>query len=104
MSKRPREGAFNRHTQTSSEGRYGAGAVGQTPPAMKISGEERLKAEKKPGRNKPCPCSSGRKFKKCCGAPKKTLEERFAAYDTMDEYPTMTPGYFANDATRVEDD
>jgi len=25
------------------------------------------KAEKKPGRNDPCPCGSGKKYKKCCG-------------------------------------
>jgi hypothetical protein len=25
-------------------------------------------AEKKPGRNEPCPCGSGKKYKKCCGA------------------------------------
>jgi SEC-C motif-containing protein len=25
-------------------------------------------AARKPGRNDPCPCGSGRKFKKCCGA------------------------------------
>lgn len=24
-------------------------------------------AEKKPNRNDPCPCSSGLKYKKCCG-------------------------------------
>jgi SWIM/SEC-C metal-binding protein len=24
--------------------------------------------EKTPGRNDPCPCGSGKKFKKCCGA------------------------------------
>ena len=24
-----------------------------------------------PGRNDPCPCGSGKKFKKCCGKPKK---------------------------------
>ncbi|MBR3755636.1 MAG: SEC-C domain-containing protein, partial [Firmicutes bacterium] len=23
--------------------------------------------EKKPGRNDPCPCGSGKKYKKCCG-------------------------------------
>jgi uncharacterized protein YecA (UPF0149 family) len=23
---------------------------------------------KKPGRNDPCPCGSGKKYKKCCGA------------------------------------
>jgi uncharacterized protein YecA (UPF0149 family) len=25
------------------------------------------KSEELPGRNEPCPCGSGRKFKKCCG-------------------------------------
>lgn len=29
------------------------------PPKTKI-------AEKKPGRNEPCPCGSGKKYKKCC--------------------------------------
>src|SRR5947209_6334392 len=24
------------------------------------------------GRNQPCPCGSGRKFKKCCGRPQET--------------------------------
>lgn len=26
---------------------------------------------KSPPRNKPCPCGSGRKYKKCCGAPER---------------------------------
>jgi len=26
-----------------------------------------IRREQKVGRNDPCPCSSGRKFKKCCG-------------------------------------
>ena len=26
--------------------------------------------EKQPGRNDPCPCGSGKKYKKCCGAAK----------------------------------
>jgi preprotein translocase subunit SecA len=30
-------------------------------------GEEPLRS-KKVGRNEPCPCGSGRKYKKCCGA------------------------------------
>lgn len=29
---------------------------------------EPQKAEKKVGRNDPCPCGSGKKYKKCCGA------------------------------------
>ena len=26
-----------------------------------------VRAAKKPGRNDPCPCGSGKKYKKCCG-------------------------------------
>ena len=29
-----------------------------------------LQAGQKVGRNDPCPCGSGRKYKKCCGAKK----------------------------------
>ena len=28
-----------------------------------------VRKEKEPGRNDPCPCGSGKKYKKCCGAP-----------------------------------
>jgi len=28
-----------------------------------------LATEKKAGRNEPCPCGSGKKYKKCCGKP-----------------------------------
>ena len=27
-----------------------------------------LSAKSEPGRNDPCPCGSGKKYKKCCGA------------------------------------
>jgi hypothetical protein len=27
------------------------------------------RAEHKPGRNAPCPCGSGNKYKRCCGSP-----------------------------------
>ncbi len=30
----------------------------------------RLKSDETPGRNDPCPCGSGKKYKKCCGAGK----------------------------------
>jgi hypothetical protein len=30
--------------------------------------------ESKIGRNEPCPCNSGRKYKKCCGSPSASLE------------------------------
>jgi len=29
-----------------------------------------VRKEKEPGRNDPCPCGSGKKYKKCCGANK----------------------------------
>ncbi len=29
---------------------------------------EPIKADAAPGRNEPCSCGSGKKFKKCCGA------------------------------------
>ena len=29
---------------------------------------EQIKSGKKIGRNEPCPCGSGKKFKHCCGA------------------------------------
>ena len=32
------------------------------------SGAQTVKKEKKIGRNEPCPCGSGKKYKKCCGA------------------------------------
>jgi uncharacterized protein len=31
--------------------------------------ETYVRAERKVGRNEPCPCGSGKKFKKCCGQP-----------------------------------
>jgi len=33
-----------------------------------VAGETRVNASPKVGRNDPCPCGSGKKFKKCCGA------------------------------------
>ena len=37
-----------------------------------VRSRDRLKAEevthRNPGRNDPCPCGSGRKYKRCCGA------------------------------------
>jgi preprotein translocase subunit SecA len=31
---------------------------------------EPVHADKEPGRNDPCPCGSGKKYKKCCGKDK----------------------------------
>jgi len=35
---------------------------------------------------------------------RQSIEDRFAAYDTMDEYPEMSPGFYADDASPVEDE
>jgi uncharacterized protein len=35
------------------------------------SGGTVQREEAKPGRNDPCPCGSGKKFKQCCGSPEK---------------------------------
>lgn len=37
--------------------------------------EENTEKKKKAGRNEPCPCGSGKKYKKCCGNPAK-LKQR----------------------------
>ncbi|QFR49308.1 preprotein translocase subunit SecA [Sulfurimonas lithotrophica] len=41
--------------------------------AMQLSTQEESSAKKKPARNEPCPCGSGKKYKQCCGksGPKK---------------------------------
>ncbi len=39
----------------------GANAGGPPPKRQPV------RKEKKPGRNDPCPCGSGKKYKKCCG-------------------------------------
>jgi uncharacterized protein YecA (UPF0149 family) len=43
----------------------------QRPPANVMgwmAARDREQAIKAAGRNDPCPCGSGRKFKRCCGA------------------------------------
>jgi len=34
-----------------------------------VTGEPVVRSEPKVGRNDPCPCGSGKKYKKCCGRP-----------------------------------
>jgi preprotein translocase subunit SecA len=38
------------------------------PPVSDVPVEQ-ARAERAVGRNDPCPCGSGKKFKKCCGKP-----------------------------------
>ena len=47
------------------------GFEGNGPSARKVvkrSGPEPIRNTQAPGRNDPCPCGSGKKYKKCCGA------------------------------------
>ncbi|QVL57350.1 MAG: SEC-C domain-containing protein [Simkaniaceae bacterium] len=45
---------------------------------------------KEVGRNDPCPCGSGKKFKKCC-AQKSNMERRtFSAIDTSSVQSSLT--------------
>ncbi len=37
-------------------------------PAESVNKNAPIRSEKRAGRNDPCPCGSGRKYKKCCGA------------------------------------
>src|SRR6266498_4157616 len=48
-----------------------------------------------PGRNEPCPCGSGRKFKRCCGAPRK--EEASPAPSRPAGVPREIPTIVNND-------
>ncbi|HHE46152.1 MAG TPA: preprotein translocase subunit SecA, partial [Bacteroidetes bacterium] len=42
---------------------------GATSPNAEHTGKKQpIRVEKTPGRNDPCPCGSGKKYKKCCGA------------------------------------
>ncbi|HEY9154488.1 MAG TPA: YchJ family protein [Opitutaceae bacterium] len=61
-------GEEHEHVETALFGREGGRWVytGQKPaPSATVRYEKPL-----PGRNDPCPCGSGKKYKKCCGAGK----------------------------------
>ena len=47
------------------------------------------------GRNDPCPCGSGKKYKKCCGSEQEmdfSLPEALRTGTPLDEYLTLVPG------------
>ncbi|MDE2849895.1 MAG: SEC-C metal-binding domain-containing protein [Acidobacteriota bacterium] len=39
------------------------------PPTRPQTPRTVVRSQAKVGRNAPCPCGSGKKYKKCCGAP-----------------------------------
>lgn len=48
---------------------------------------DELLVSKKTGRNALCPCGSGRKAKKCCGAETKYLSVKATGYDKRSAKP-----------------
>ena len=61
MTVMPRESATKRVAVATATGESGGS---NAAPAKK----QPVKAEHKVGRNDPCPCGSGKKYKVCCGA------------------------------------
>jgi preprotein translocase subunit SecA len=51
-----------------SGGEPAAGGNGRAPQQRQPQKLEPIRVEKKVGRNDPCPCGSGKKYKNCCGA------------------------------------
>ncbi|MBS4021808.1 MAG: preprotein translocase subunit SecA [Dethiobacter sp.] len=47
--------------------RQSVAVVNETPPSDGTAVHGPARAAAKPGRNDPCPCGSGKKYKKCCG-------------------------------------
>lgn len=62
-----RDDQFSRHFDRMQEKRKGAMPVGDDETGEKPPPVEQAKTAQTAGRNDPCPCGSGRKFKKCCG-------------------------------------
>ena len=64
------QGRFQEPQQKSPAIRITSLSHGNSAPrANKEAPHNPVKADKKPGRNEPCPCGSGKKFKNCCGKP-----------------------------------
>ena len=69
------EPVFEAEREEAHEREHGEGHVhgpdcnhGPAPAAQPVKAEQQVKAEPKAGRNDPCPCGSGKKYKKCHGA------------------------------------
>jgi len=57
-----------RHDETSATAQAGAGGeAGGDDSSRQAMPETFVRKERKVGRNEPCPCGSGKKFKQCCG-------------------------------------
>ena len=52
-----------------SPGTLYRGGIGVAPGASRATARAPVTRGSEPGRNDPCPCGSGKKYKKCCGSP-----------------------------------
>jgi preprotein translocase subunit SecA len=64
----PRQEPARMRTEHQALGMFGRGATGPTATSAPPAAREPVKTGKKVGRNDPCPCGSGQKYKKCHGA------------------------------------
>ena len=64
LGNRDNDGRFDRQQEKKKLIQAGqpGGDEGSLPPPV-----EPIKSDKDVGRNDPCPCGSGKKYKKCCG-------------------------------------
>ncbi len=60
---RMRQRAIQEQTNESAINNMKGGSITKAPPKIKAQAA----ATREVGRNDPCPCGSGKKFKKCCG-------------------------------------
>ena len=66
MSKRDNPDMQRFHDRVGREKEYRKQLPGEDEGALPPPVEP-IQAEQKPERNDPCPCGSGKKYKKCCG-------------------------------------
>lgn len=63
-------------TPTVREGSKTTSAPATTPATSEVSKSVEFRRLPTPGRNQPCPCKSGLKYKKCCGNPSLSASPR----------------------------
>jgi preprotein translocase subunit SecA len=66
----PKRGEQEQRTQAVHQSTVGMGYADTQPAEQVAPGKPKpvKRVGKKVGRNDPCPCGSGKKYKKCCGA------------------------------------
>ena len=91
------EKEFHRKKQRELEAASFAGAGDASQPKQRRTGE-------KVGRNDPCPCGSGKKFRKCCGEAGATPKFDLGKYEvTQEQWQAVmgaNPSYFQDHPQR----